>query len=665
MKKRIVSFVLVLAIITSLVQAVACSKSGSTVKISSGDKEYSLSIPDKVNIIIPPNALSSGSEITLEEVTKLISHDFGGFTPLALYDIKTSSGSEFQASLKLEFSYNAATLDTSLDAAAQLAVGYYNDEYGAWQEVDFEINEAESKIIVTTDHLSLWSIFVKEEKYITSSAPGFTIYFNKDAKAPAIGQIVSGDPLFEYASIVRTGLYDARTAYEKLGFKLPEHTKVYIDTWNADKEAEWGWFSKNIEIPVTYIDEKELHMVSAHELFHAVQNQYITFATMAAERWWMEATADYAAAHIASSYGLKDALPQSYLSSGVNDSKTFHMYQTAHFVKFLVDSGLDFKEMFEYVVTQSGGVLANLATFCVTKGLSLPQLYENFAYAVLFQDSVKTAGSGADIYIEQAKHQLEMDLDTISASNTLVNVGSNYASTLFAVRVIGDRIKSMELPVRAIEATSGIQVRFATESGPDKSAITNDRGLSHEAVDVKVEDGDYLYFLVTNYASQAGSVIIVIGEDTGGQFYSQTRTAKIYNNQFLADFDFDLYANQPFTVSQESMNEEYIYLILDFEESAKDIVLDVEAIVTNLRFANPGEWGEGREPVIKEMYWSTSDGQVSNSKTQVTLPQDDPRGLMSFGYEMIIEIYNRDEDQYFYGGGAALIGINIRIMKSY
>jgi len=78
------------------------------------------------------------------------------------------------------------------------------------------------------------------------------------------------------------------------------------------------------------------------------------------------------------------------------------MYQTAHFIKFLVDNGYSFKGLFEGVMNGSGNALANLNTYISSKGGSLPELYNKFAYNVLFTSSVKTEALKTDLFTDVA-----------------------------------------------------------------------------------------------------------------------------------------------------------------------------------------------------------------------------------------------------------------------
>ena len=639
----------------------ACGKESASLTIASTNTEYRVAVEGKVQAIIYPNTFPKGTKVAIKEIKQLIDHDFAGLTPVGLFEISSSEEGDFSNPIILEFTYDGAKLDPSQAASDQLAIAYFDETYQRWQETDFEIDESNAKVFVKTNHLSLWSLFIKDDQYVTLSSSNFTIYFNKDANAPAIGSIVSGDPIYEYAVIVRTALYDAYKAYGDAPFKLPNHTKVYIDNWGADKEAEWGWFSKKIEIPLTYINETELQLVSAHELFHAVQNQYLNFYSMASNRWWMEATADYAAAHIATQLGLTEKLKLNYLTNGINHDETFHTYQTAHFVKYLVDAGLNFPEMFTAVMTGEGGALENLAQYSASKSTPLPVLYDDFAYQVIFKDQVQTEGLKTDVYTDLVNNKLEMNLDTTMEMTELVNVNSNYASTLAGIKLTSDQDIGFDISLTAIEPTSGVKVQYVLADGPDKNNVVDSGDLGQDPLEMTVQDGNYLYFLVTNFAPQNGSVTIVVNQqESEPQPYVNTRTAKIYNDDFLVDVDLNLVANAPFTISREIVNQDTLYLTLDFLKSDKDIFIEAEALIENLRFASPGDWGN-REPVIKEMYWSTAAGDIPGTQTSLVIPVGDTQ-IKSFGYSLVFDIHNLEEDAYYWGGGSALVLITVRIM---
>lgn len=626
---------------------------GTSVTISDTAKEYNAGIDGKVNVVIPANTLAAGTKLEINELAERIPLDFGGFVPLNMFQISASQTTAFGGEITIEFSYDKDALDDTLDHSSQIAVAYYNEDYNAWQEVDVEIDKIKATAIVKTNHLSLWSLFVKDEKYVTLTGPRFTIYFNEDIDAPRMDSMEPGDPIYQYAAIARTGMYDAIQAYEEtLGLKIPEHTKVYIDAFDKfeEREAEWGWFSKNIEIPTSYYLEKELKMAVAHEMFHAVQNEYVTFAKMDQDRWFMEATADYAAAYVATAYGLSDKLPYSYLNTGISHRNTEHMYQTAHFIKYLVDCGYDFKEMFEYVI--SGGSIAenNLNAYLNTKGTSLIQVYKDFVWTVIFDNNSWVEPLKTNITGDIAKYKLELDLDKKPGLVQTVEVGSYYAAALMAVKITSSEDLIIPITVKATDATVySLDVQYALFDDDSRSGYLEKANIDSEPTSVSVFDGQYLYFLVINDAQNA-SVIIEIGEaeeEKKPEPYSKSVVAYVYNKNFMVDVDFYLQASAPFVIEQETEHPTDGSIILDiiFDKSDKDISIDMEAIVTNARFSTPDDWAPYLELKITDMYWETNSGEVRDSRNRELILADSDDSISAY-FIVILGVYDTQEGRF-------------------
>jgi len=624
---------------------------GTSITVSDTAKEYSAGLDGKVNVVIPPNTMSAGTKVEINEVAERIPLDFGGFIPQNMFEISASQIDGFNGQITIEFPYDKNSLDVILEDSMQIAVAYYNEDYGAWQEVDFEIDNIKSSAIVKTDHLSLWSLFIKDSKYVTSTGPHFTIYFNKDLNAPLMEGMEAHDLIYQYAAVARTGMYDAIQAYEDtLGLKIPEHTKVYIDAFDRykEREAEWGWFSKNIEIPTTYYEQKDLKIAVAHEMFHAVQNEYVTFTKMDQDRWFMEATADYAAAYVATSYGLPDNLRYSYLNSGIGDRDTYHMYQTAHFIKYLVDCGYDFKEMFEFVI--SGGSIAenNLNAFLNNKGTSLVEVYKNFVWTVIFENNSWVEPLKTNIYGDIAKYKLELDLDEQPRLVQQVDVGSYYAAALMAVKITSADDLIIPITVKATDATVySLDVQYALFDDESRTGYLEKDDISSKPAEVSVFDGQYLYFLVINSAQNA-SVTIEIGEaEEEPEPYSKSVVAYVYNKDFQVDVEFYLQSSAPFVIEKDMEHPVDGSIILDiiFDKSDKDISIDMEAIVTNARFSTPDDWAPYLELRITDMYWETHSGQIRDSRNRELLLADS-NGFTSAYFIVILGVYDTQEGRF-------------------
>ena len=345
----------------------------------------------------------------------------------------------------------------------------------------------------------------------------------------------------------------------------------------------------------------------------------------------------------ATSYGLKEPLKYSYLKTGIASSETFHMYQTAHFIQFLVDAGYDFGELFPAVMNASGGALEGLNAYCATKSIPLATLYDQFAYQVIFENSVSTEALQGDVYSVVASSKLAMNLDTTDELSELVPVNASYAAALAGIQLTSDQDAKFTVAIKAIEPTSGVKVQYILSDGPGKDRVIETGYVDQDGLDLTVENGNTLYFLTTNYAPQNGSVTVVVNKDTQPQPYSNKRTVKFYNDTFLVDVDFNLVADAPFTISSEVVQGEGLYLVLDFVKGTKDITIEVEGLADNLRFATAEDWDANHQTVIKEMYWSTAAGDIPNSQTRLTIPASDPR-IQTIGYSVVVDILNVEEN---------------------
>jgi hypothetical protein len=148
------------------------SSGSASVIINKPGEKHSVTLNDEVTVIIPVNTLPEGTKIEINSIRQPKVHEFDGFVPINQYEITSSSGGELGGEVEIEFAYDPSVLDEELEISHQLAVAYYDEEYGAWQEVDFTVNENASTLAVKTSHFSLWSLFGFDSKWVTSTLPG-------------------------------------------------------------------------------------------------------------------------------------------------------------------------------------------------------------------------------------------------------------------------------------------------------------------------------------------------------------------------------------------------------------------------------------------------------------------------------------------------------------
>lgn len=620
-----------------------------------------LSLDDGFSVLVPEGAAPAGAAIAVQPVQDAVPHAFTGLAPLCTYDVTLADLSTFDQPLELRFPYDPAALREDIDPAAQLTAAYLDEARGRWVETGATVDTAAEQVVVSTDHLTLWSLFGLDEDTVHSFHPNFDIYFRQSLNAPALSANRSGDAIFDFVAEVRGALVTAFEGYGDAagaGFKVPQRNRVYIDDWGVDKTAEWGWFSKNIEIPVTYSTLGELQHDAAHELFHAVQNEYYNVGGMVTNRWWMEATADYAAAAIGTGNGLSGRLPLRFLTVPLNSDDDVHMYQVAYFIDYLSRQGIAFPALFKAVAASDKEPLDAIAAHAAENGASLPELYDQFAYDLLFGAGVPREAVSDHLADPMGQTHEEYPDPTVPVAKE-INVPGPYATAMAAYTVKTGTDDSYTVALSAIEPTAGVLTRYVI-GGPGGAGDVLATGVLEPgiAVPVDVQDGQTIYFVATNSAPAPGYVTVVIDVQQGETSFEHSRTASLYNDDFTAQVSFSLQSSHLFEVVEEislhgsEMWGLHIRLLAPVSAS-KPATIVARAEVTGLAFADPDE-GNGRTPFIQEAYWYAPD-KVSSNEVTVTITGDgyDTR----FNYDVVLAYTNQDGDEYQAGGATPVMVI--------
>ncbi len=622
-----------------------------------------LTVKEGLSVVVPEGAAPAGAALVVQPVEAAEPHAFSGLTALGSFDVTLGDLSAFEQPLELRFGYDPAALREDIDPAAQLTVGYLDEPTGRWVETDAMVDTAAAQVVVSTDHLTLWSLFGLDDDTVHSFHPNFDIYFREDLNAPPLSANPSGDAIYDFVAEVRGALVTAHQAYgDSTGaaLKVPAKSKVYIDDWGADKTAEWGWFSKNIEIPVTYITLQELQHDAAHELFHAVQNEYYNVGGMVDSRWWMEATADYAAASIGTGHGLTGRLPLKFLTMPLDSDDTEHMYQVAYFVDYMARQGVAFPALFKAVAASDKDILLAIGDYMAESGRSLPALYDQFAYDMLFLGGVPREAVTGHLADAMGQLHVEYTDPTVPVAQE-INVAGPYATALAAYTVKTGTDDTYTVALSAIEPTAGVLTRFVI-GGPLGVGDVLNSGVLEPGVQVPVDiqDGQTIYFVVTNSADKGGYVTAVIGVQEGEHSFEHSRTAPMYNDEYTAEVAFTLESSHAFEVVEEITQRRgenwmlHVRLIEPVNES-KPATFTATAEVTGLAFADPDN-NAGRTPHIVESYWNAPDKVNTDEVTVTTTGQD--ADSMRLSYEVVLGYTNQDGDDY-QTGGASLVYVII------
>ncbi|MFW5991690.1 MAG: hypothetical protein ACOCQN_00680 [Halanaerobiaceae bacterium] len=497
--------------------------------------------------------------------------------------------------------------------------------------------------------------------------PHFKIYFHKNLNAPILTSETSGDLIFDFAAEVRSALVNAYEKYGEVkgssskGFKLPENNKVIIDDWGAEKTADWDWFSKDIDIPVTYSNLKDLQHDAAHELFHNVQNQYINFTTMHAWRWWMEATADYAAAYIGTGHGLRSELPLDYIKKPLDSGEDQHMYQMAHFIKYLTDRGMNFKDLFETTMNSSDGVLKSIDDYSTGKGKPLPELYSEFSMDFITNSvTIKRAEIKDSVYEDLADYQGEFNYTYSETESRAVSISGNCTTSITAYKITNSDDNVFKVNISALQPTSGINVQYIVTSSPDINDIVKDGNMeAGKPLELKVKDEYYIYFVVTNTDSEEGSVTVAIEKPFGYSSHQKTWEAKIYNQTYSAKVTFKILCSQPFTIKSEGiyMNEELYRLeikTVDDLPTDRDLVVNASIDISDLSYVS----GNAAIPNVSEAYWQYGGQKVPEKNAVLSISANKPPpGRMI--YSLVITRIDPNTGEELWAGGGNLVNLLI------
>ena len=632
MKRNILPTVLIaLALFFS---AAGCSSGATTGQpqsgVSSGSvaQEATATYRDEVVVHVPAGAAATPEPVVIQPVQDPPSYEFSGVQALAAYEISTESATTFSKPLEIRLKVDVSKLRKDVPAADQLIVAYYDESTQHWADSDFHYDEATSTAVISTDHLSFWGLFGLDDNGVEMTSPHFKIYFNEELNAPTVSGKQSGaGTIYDFAVEVRKALEEAYTRYADAGFRMPAESNVYIDDWGPDKTAEWGWFNKSIEIPVTYTDLSELKQDVAHELFHAIQNQYVRAPSMMASRWWMEATADYAAAKIGTSNGLQTVMGLDFIKKPLTESDSKHIYRVAHFIDYLVKNRVDFRNLFEASLTAWGGPMAGIEKYLREPGLG--QYYADFANAFVFSDELKREPLPNNSPMDLADYK-ETYKKADADKATLMQVPKGYAAQLAVYEIMDDESVpeySAYLYADHLSESARVTYRIVEKSGFEETGTLTSVNAYKRFTPKK---GEKIYFLVTSGSdSMATPTVGITQKRQGGtgNTYSHSFTANVYSDEYLADVTLDLESSVPFVVESATViyNNSTLRVVLKIPDLSNGATITAMAGVQNVRTNRKKLPNSNLAASLGKVEWSVSNGQekhvkVPGSMAELKLP---------------------------------------------
>ena len=372
-----------------------------TENLEVSNQSQTVEYKDEIKVTIPGGMLSEESELIISSLDSYPTLP-GDTGMIALFDVEIVGMNEFSETLEIEFPYSSSDIPEGESADNVLKAIHWNQDQNIWEAKPIVVDEERSKATLYTDTLSPIGLFMDSD-LVSKDSEHFRLTYGKEMFIDPKewkSQEEMADKLLDHLE----KYYNLYTVDNSFNIPPPhwfQDGKILVRLDDDYVESEWSWKTGALFM-TSYNGREELKEETAHELFHAIQNSYYTTAVemlLVGRRWWMEATADYAANIIAGA-GSLEPIKSDYFIKPISMQNGEHEYQTAHLVDYIVKKGgIDFIEMWEAIadnpkiqVTESLDDYLYMAT-----KKSLPYYYHNFVRHMFFSDSAALKGAPANL----------------------------------------------------------------------------------------------------------------------------------------------------------------------------------------------------------------------------------------------------------------------------
>jgi hypothetical protein len=512
-----------------------------------------------VSVTIPGGLLSSSETLKVTELTDAPPPNFKGLGMGGAYDIQLGELHQFDQPIMINLHYDASVLRDDISLERCISVAYFDDNQGVWVETPATIDQDKQEIAVATRHLTKWGWFMWLRGYPVIENDRFTLVYDpNELNDPMLGPVysVTDDSnhvdanVPDYIEDAQVYLDFAFHRYKAAGFKVPP-TPINVYIGGSDPSQRGKFFGHGLSINLNSMNQAQLKMDTAHELFHSFEGAYLTAVGMGTGElpglgwtlpivswsvWYVESAAEYAAEYVVwdgalgQMGGLKK-IRYDYLSYPLWDISENHNYgyHTAHFVKFLVDGGANFKAMSEYLfnfdwwnMNDYYYPMHEYLEITHGRGNGLPRQYQNFARFYIFDANSPMPALTDSLHSEVAAYRSTMSGNPQESATFDLKGGytaklwgiwfseslfdQNTAQRTYKVSLDGALASKVEVDVVVLKGDK----RVAGGSTP-----VGTLNQTTTSVDVEVEQGDAVYVLAVNVDSPDHQVKVKISESTG------------------------------------------------------------------------------------------------------------------------------------------------------
>lgn len=522
--------------------------SSSTQTVTTTDK--------KVGLVLPGGTLSQTEKLTVTPVSGRSDTTLNRFTNLGVYDIALEKTNQFQSNVTLEFSYDPAILDPGLQGGAKFVTAYYDETRKKWITQRNSVDSARNKVVVKTDHLSTWGIWMVAKGYKAYYQKHFTIYYYPTDTLPAA---FGSTTISDFAYALGQACETAYSAFSSAGFKMPTYTAdvLVIDHDDAQRLAYTG----DIEIGIANLKSAEMgYTACAHELFHSVQAETFSLvkaAVTGTHVWLIEGSPDYAAWAVAFSkqYSaatvMEGGFEADYFSRSPFTDEQNHAYQLFYFLKYLDEQrSVRFPGMWNTLTANAGTTSASSAKafrdyLYAQTTFTFDSLWSDYVDFQFF-DPKGDLGWAKFVTTTLLPHPSATLSDTSKSASTTFNLAADHTAEAWRVTSTATTTNgtSKVTIAAATDLPAGLTVDVWVLPGNKQSSTAKLGGAvfkgglvgSSKSLSIDLASGDGIYVVAKNTATAAKSVSVTASVEA-----AQTNTGSW--SRVLVSFRFPVQAN--------------------------------------------------------------------------------------------------------------------------
>ena len=616
----------------------------ASIQVSPSTQDQTLTVLG-VGVTVPGALLGTPQPLSVTALSDAsLSRPMPEMQTVGVYDIALGAASTFDKPLVLEFPYNAAALGDGAAQGKNLWVAYWDTARQQWVRANATVDAARQKITVSTDHLSTWWIYrLRGYDYVPKGRMSwFEVYFNPKHVNPRTD--VAGQTMQGLAEDVLAALETARENYKTAGFKLPSaSTSVFI----ADvPDSNWGKWGGAIDLKRAEMSTADkIRNDSAHELFHAVQNQYYFTAGMAQRFWFMEGTPDFMAYHYGWNGSITSQIEPLSLSwfehSPFENLTDVDAYPLGNFLAYLSDvKSVAIKKLWDDVAEWRINVPQGFRSSVSNQtGISFDTTWNEFIEYAVFGKLALATKSMRVLTVDKASKE----------ESRSYSLKAGFTMTLVEVRVqscaAGGTRKARFSTSGAYTGSSKVALWKADPTGSNREFIDYLNAGRPQSEWIDLDDNKRVFALLSNNgaADIAASLMVQAQDCATLPSFSQSYTGlNVYDKYKKADVFFEMTGE--FVSVREGFLPGLVYLQFKVPTPApgQSLSFTLTATPSNLVCLNPalpGGCPADWRIDFDSMGWGKTWANGSGGVTTLTINQSKCWASSDFSYKVLTPPY--------------------------